>query len=68
MFFLLSKQSVSNDRWLGVQAHRCSRVLAVEGCNRCGGFGRAGVLLEVDQAAGEDEHVTSFQGGREECV
>jgi hypothetical protein len=48
--------------------YHCSGVLAVEGRDRLGCRVRVGVLLEVDQAAGEDEDVTGVQGGGEESV
>lgn len=53
---------------LRVGSNLGSWVLAVEGRNRPGRSSRVGVLLEVDQAAGEEKDVTSVQSGREERV
>lgn len=49
-------------------AYRYCGVLAVEGRDCSGRFLGVGVLLEVHEAAGKEEHVTSFQIGREKCV
>src|SRR5689334_386448 len=45
-----------------------SRVLAVECGERLGRVARAGVLLKVDETAGEDKRVARVQRGREQGV